>query len=80
MSEHYQHTKKGEYNGDAKDIATSSVGSHDIFLAKFVEMYKENTNDFCGSLVVDLSKAVIAKMDGYKNLPTSTKVLIFSEC
>ena len=61
MSESYQHTKKVEGNGGAKDITTSSVGSPDIFIVKFVEMYKENKNDFCGSLVVGLSKAVIAK-------------------
>ena len=40
-------------------------------------MYKQNKNDFCGSLAVGLSKAVIAKMDGYKNPPMSTKVFNF---
>lgn len=77
MSDYYKHTKKEEGNGGAKDITTSSVGSPDIFLAKFVEMYKQNKNDFCGSLAVGLSKAVIAKMDGYKNPPMSTKVFNF---
>ena len=41
-------------------------------------MCKNNIDDFCGLLVVGLSKAIIAKMDGFKNLPMSTKVFNFA--
>ena len=42
MSDYYKHTQNEYGNGGAKDITISSVGSLDIFLGKFVEMYKEN--------------------------------------
>ena len=77
MSDYYIHTKKEEGNRGTKDITTSSVGSPDIFLANFVEMYRQNKNDFCGSLAGGLSKAVIAKIDGCKNPLMSTKVFNF---
>ena len=49
MYDYYKHTKKEEYNGGAKGMTTSSVGSPNIFLSKFVEIFKENKYDFCRS-------------------------------
>ena len=42
-------------------------------------MCKNTTDDFCVSLVVGISNAVVAKIDGFKNPPMRTKVFNFSD-